>query len=66
MSSIQLVILKHFPMLTDWLSQRMTGADLIFTEGVVVSGTILELLRGYGAPSFRVHGVVLRKSATCS
>ena len=52
-------------MLVDWPSQRVTWADLMCIESEIVIGTILELMRSYGAPSFPVHdSIIARKSDT--
>ena len=65
MPSLQPIILEHFPMLVDWPSQRVNWADLMFIEGEIVIGTMLELMRSYGAPSFPVHdSIIVRKSDT--
>jgi len=65
MPSLQPTILEHFPMLADWPSQRVTWADLMFIESEIVIGTMLELMRSYGAPSFPVHdSIIVRKSDT--
>ena len=65
MPSLQPIILEHFPMLADWPSQRVTWADLMFIESEIVIGTMLELMRSYGAPSFPVHdSIIVRKSDT--
>ena len=65
MPSLQPIILEHFRMLVDWPSQRVTWADLMFIESEIVIGTMLELMRSYGAPSFPVHdSIIVRKSDT--
>ena len=65
MPSLQPIILENFPMLADWPSQRLTWADLMFIESEIVIGTMLELMRSYGAPSFPVHdSIIVRKSDT--
>jgi len=65
MPSLQPIILEYFPMLADWPSQRVTWADLMFIESEIVIGTMLELMRSYGAPSFPVHdSIIVRKSDT--
>ena len=65
MPSLQSIILEHFLMLADWPSQRVTWADLMFIESEIVIGTMLELMRSYGAPSFPVHdSIIVRKSDT--
>ena len=65
MPSLQPIILEHVPMLVDWPSQSVTWADLMFIESSIVIGTVLELMRSYGAPSFPVHySIIVRKSDT--
>ena len=49
-TSLQPVILDHFPMLADWPSQKVTWADLMFTESEIIIGTMLELMHSYGMP----------------
>ena len=57
------VILDHFPMLADWPSQKVTWADLMFTESEIIIGTMLELMHSYGIPCFSVHdSIIVRKS----
>jgi hypothetical protein len=63
MASLQPDILDHFPMLADWPSQKVTWADLMFTESEIIIGTMLELMHSYGIPCFSVHdSIILRKS----
>ncbi|MEL0291927.1 MAG: hypothetical protein VW942_06140, partial [Aquiluna sp.] len=63
MTSLQPVILDHFPMLADWPSQKVTWADLMFTESEIIIGTMLELMHSYGIPCFSVHdSIIVRKS----
>ena len=63
MVSLQPVILDHFPMLADWPSQKVTWADLMFTESEIIIGTMLELMHSYGIPCFSVHdSIIVRKS----
>ncbi|MEX0504569.1 hypothetical protein AB3X55_13345, partial [Alphaproteobacteria bacterium LSUCC0719] len=63
MTSLQPVILDHFPMLADWPSQKVTWADLMFTESEIIIGTMLELMHSYGMPCFSVHdSIIVRKS----
>ena len=60
---LQPVILDHFPMLTDWPSQKVTWADLMFTESEIIIGTMLELMHSYCIPCFSVHdSIIVRKS----
>ncbi len=60
---LQPVILDHFPMLTDWPSQKVTWADLMFTESEIIIGTMLELMHSFGIPCFSVHdSIIVRKS----
>ena len=62
-TSLQPVILEHFPMLAEWPSQKVTWADLMFTESEIIIGTMLELMHSYGIPCFSVHdSVIVRKS----
>ena len=62
-TSLQPVILNHFPMLADWPSQKVTWADLMFTESEIIIGTMLELMHSYGIPCFSVHdSIIVRKS----
>ena len=62
-TSLQPVILDHFPMLADWPSQKVTWADLMFTESEIIIGTMLELMHSYGCPCFSVHdSIIVRKS----
>ncbi|XDZ70294.1 hypothetical protein AB8879_09985 [Alphaproteobacteria bacterium LSUCC0744] len=61
MTSLQPVILDHFPMLADWPSGRVTWADLMFTESEIIIGTMLELMRSYGIPCFSVHDSIIVK-----
>ena len=62
-TSLQPVILDHFPMLADWPSQKVTWADLMFTESEIIIGTMLELMHSYGIPCFSVHdSIIVRKS----
>ena len=61
--SLQPVILDHFPMLANWPSQKVTWADLMFTESEIIIGTMLELMHSYGIPCFSVHdSIIVRKS----
>ena len=63
MGLLQPVILDHFPMLADWPSQKVTWADLMFTESEIIIGTMLELMHSYGIPCFSVHdSIIVRKS----
>ena len=63
MTSLQPVILDHFPMLADWPSQKVTWADLMFIESEIIIGTMLELMQSYGIPCFSVHdSIIVRKS----
>ena len=63
MTSLQPVILDHFPMLADWPSQKVTWADLMFIESEIIIGTMLELMHSYGIPCFSVHdSIIVRKS----
>jgi len=63
MTSIQTDILDYFPMLADWPSQKVTWADLMFTESEIIIGTMLELMQSYGIPCFSVHdSIIVRKS----
>ena len=63
MRLLQPVILDHFPMLADWPSQKVTWADLMFTESEIIIGTMLELMHSYGIPCFSVHdSIIVRKS----
>ena len=63
MESLQPVILDHFPMLADWPSQKVTWADLMFTESEIIIGTMTELMHSYGIPCFSVHdSIIVRKS----
>ena len=65
MPSLQPIVLEYFPMLVDWPSQRVTWVELMFIESEVVIGTMSELMRSYGAPSFPFHdSIVIRKSDT--
>ena len=60
---LQPVILDHFPMLTDWPFQKVTWADLMFTESEIIIGTMLELMHSYCIPCFSVHdSIIVRKS----
>ena len=61
MTSLQPVILDHFPMLADWPSGRVTWANLMFTESEIIIGTMLELMRSYSIPCFSVHDSVIVK-----
>ena len=62
MASLQPTILDHFPMLSDWSSQKITWADLMFIESEIVIGTMVELMRSFGAPCFSVHdSIIVRK-----
>ena len=62
-TSLQPVILDHFPMLAEWPSQKVTWADLMFTESEIIIGTMLELMHSYGIPCFSVHdSIIVRKS----
>jgi hypothetical protein len=63
MTSLQPDILDHFPMLADWPSQKVTWADLMFTESEIIIGTMLELMHSFGIPCFSVHdSIIVRKS----
>jgi len=63
MESLQPVILDHFPMLADWPSQKVTCADLMFTESEIIIGTMLELMHSHCIPCFSVHdSIIVRKS----
>ena len=63
MTSLKPVILDHFPMLANWPSQKVTWADLMFTESEIIIGTMLELMHTYGSPCFSVHdSIIVRKS----
>ena len=63
MTSLQPDILDHFPMLADWPSQKVTWADLMFTESDIIIGTMTELMHSYGIPCFSVHdSIIVRKS----
>ncbi len=63
MVSLQPVILDHFPMLADWPSQKVTWADLMFTESEIIIGTMLELMHSHCIPCFSVHdSIIVRKS----
>lgn len=65
MPSLQPFILKHFPMLAGWPSQRVSWADLMFIQSEIVIGRMLELVRSYATPSFLVHdSIIARKSDT--
>ena len=55
MTSFQPVILDHFPMSADWPSQKVTWADLVFTDSEIIIGTLLELMQSYGIPCFSVY-----------
>jgi hypothetical protein len=62
MAFLQPTILDHFPMLSDWPSQKISWADLMFIESEIVIGTMVELMRSYGAPCFSVHdSIIVRK-----
>ncbi len=50
MTSLEPAILDHFPMLVDWPSQKVTWADLMFTESEIIIGTMLELMHSYAIP----------------
>ena len=63
MRLLQPDILNHFPMLAEWPSQKVTWADLMFTESEIIIGTMLELMHSYGIPCFSVHdSIIVRKS----
>jgi hypothetical protein len=63
MTSLQPVIPDHFPMLADWPSQKVTWANLMFTESEIIIGTMLELMHSYGIPCFSIHdSIIVRKS----
>ena len=63
MGLLQPVILDHFPMLADWPSQKVTWADLMFTESEIIIGTMLELMHSHCIPCFSVHdSIIVRKS----
>ena len=50
-------------MLADWPSQKVTWADLMFTESEIIIGTMLELMHSYGIACFSVHdSIIVRKS----
>ena len=55
MRLLQPVIPDHFPMLADWPSQKVTWAELMFTESEIIIGTMLELIHSYCIPCFSVH-----------
>ena len=59
MTSLQPVILDHFPILADWPSGRVTWADLMFIESEIIIGTMVELMRGYSVPCFSVHDSII-------
>ena len=59
MTSLQPVILNHFPMLADWPSGRVTWADLMFIESEIIIGTMVELMRSYSVPCFSVHDSII-------
>ena len=62
MTSLQPDILDHFPMLADWPSQKVTWADLMFTESEIIIGTMLELMHSFGIPCFSIHdSIIVRK-----
>jgi hypothetical protein len=63
MTSLQPVILDHFPMLGEWPSQKITWADLMFTKSEIIIGTMLELMHSHCIPCFSVHdSIIVRKS----
>jgi len=63
MTSLQPVILHHFPMLADWPSQKITWADLMFIESEIIIGTMTELMHSHGIPCFSVHdSIIVRDS----
>ena len=59
MTSIQPIILEHFPMLADWPLQKITWADLMFIESEVIIGTMVELMRSFGVPCFSIHDSII-------
>ena len=59
MTSLQPVILDHFPMLADWPSQKVTWADLMFTESEIIIETMLQLMHYYCIPCFSVHDSII-------
>jgi len=61
MTSLQPIILDHFPMLADWPSGRVTWANLMFTESEIIIGTMVELMRSYSVPCFSVHDSIIVK-----
>jgi hypothetical protein len=63
MTSLQPIILDHFPMLADWPSQKITWADLMFIESEIIIGTMTELMHSHGIPCFSVHdSIIVRES----
>ena len=58
-TSLQPVILDHFPMLAEWPSQKVTWADLMFTESEIMIGTMLELMHSYGIACFSIHDSII-------
>ena len=62
-TSLQPVILDHFPMFADWPSQQVTWADIMFIENEIIIGTMTELMHSYGVPCLSVHhSIIVRKS----
>ena len=62
-TSVQPIILHHFPMLADWPSQKITWADLMFIESEIIIGTMTELMHSHGIPCFSVHdSIIVRES----
>ena len=62
MTSLQPVVLDHFPMLADWPSGNVTWVNLMFIESEIIIGTMLELMRSYRIPCFSVHdSIIVRK-----
>jgi hypothetical protein len=61
MTSLQPIILDHFPMLADWPSGRVTWADLMFIESEIIIGMMVELMRSYRVPCFSVHDSIIVK-----
>ena len=59
MTSIQPIILDHFPMLADWPLQKITWADLMFIESEVIIATMVDLMWSFGIPSFSVHDSII-------
>ena len=59
MRLLQPVILDHLPITADWPSQKVTWADLMFTESDIIIGTKLELMQSCGIPCFSVHDSII-------